>query len=238
MNEVDANQKILESAMNSFMAQQDAMHEAAKSVTESFAQVSLLATKAIVDAMAEAIRYGEEYGRVLSAGLANFNAPAQYDSTRFTLDARFKKIITDEVEMVLDDFKKSRFGFLSERLIKAHDAYKRADYESALFFELSVIDGMLTDFLIAHNDVYFQREGKHPSFDDKFSHFIEHYKNDELFVESGDLRGILNKFFEHRHQIMHGGRRAFFDENLSVISFGIFVLVFESIQPLIQVRVT
>ncbi|MHB1908339.1 MAG: hypothetical protein ACYCQJ_05635 [Nitrososphaerales archaeon] len=227
----DFNGTILTSVMDSFSAQQKLFHAALQNVMDT-SSLAAIAMQSVTRTFEGFSTYIQAYIRVLTVGLKNFKPPNEYDPAQFKLDPGFKNIVISEIELVMDEFAKSRFDFLSSRLRAGYDDYNKQEYQGALFSVLSVIDGMLGEFFVFHNDMHSFKEKRHASFDDKLTHFIKHYKNDELFVQTEDLKKVLSDFFEHRNQIMHGGRKAFFDENLSVICFGIFMLVFESILPI------
>lgn|SRR5487761_772351 len=169
------------------------------------------------------------YGEILVSGLKNFEYPEKYDSQKVEVNEIFRQTANDMAKDVLDRMRKGKFSHLSERYERGLDAHKTRDYQSSLFCLFSVIDGLLRSYFYQHND-YFEIANKYPTFDQLFDHFKTHYIEKEIFVHPEELDEILKKLFKHRHEIVHGGKKAFFDENLSVIALMVIALVYNTVE--------
>ena len=126
---------------------------------------------------------------------------------------------------MLYDIKDGHFGYLSERYCEGFEAYISGDYQKAIFTFLSCLDGILKEFCILKNYPY---RGTFPTFEVSRTHFMSYYKMG-FAADNAQFQDRLKAFFNHRNQIMHGDRHAYFDENIATISLLFLGLVFYTV---------
>jgi len=166
-----------------------------------------------------------QYRMAIQEGITNFESPDKYDPSKITINPCTKEFAIKMGISILDDLPSSHFSYLYERYENGLEAYFVEDYQKAIFTFLSCLDGILKEFCRLHREDDCRYDGSHPGYPRTFNHFMEHYKMD-IVAGSAQFRDRIDAFFEHRHQIMHGDRYAYFDENIATISLLFLSLVF------------
>jgi hypothetical protein len=166
-----------------------------------------------------------QYREAIEQGIENFQTPEKYVSNTIKVHSWTKELTNRESVNMLDNLKTSHFGYMLDRYKQGLDAHFKAEYQLSIFTFLSLTDGILKEFCRMHKQDDCIYERTYPTFEKSLQHFVKHYRL-EAFVTKERFHSRLNVFFEHRNQIMHGGKQAFFDENISVIALLFLVLVF------------
>jgi len=177
----------------------------------------------------------EEYRDAIVSGLSNFTQPKDYDPSRVTIKPNTRELAKREAQDLLERVKEGPFSYMYVRLSVGVKAHLDGNYHISIFVFLSILDGLLTRFFQIHND-YFDSPDRFPSFKQELDHFMAHYKDNEIFVKGDEFRQRLEAFFEHRNEIMHGGRLVYFDENISVIGVLILSIVYVTVEKEYQLK--
>jgi len=172
------------------------------------------------------IKIMAQYRAAIQNGITNFNDPEDYDPADVSIDPLTLGFSINQGRGMLDDIKSSHFDYLSDRYCEGFKGYMSGDYQKAIFTFLSCLDGMLKEFCISKNGSY---RGTFPTFEESRTHFMTYYKMG-FWADDAQFQDRLKAFFDHRNQIMHGDRYAYFDENIATISLLFLGLVFYIIE--------
>jgi len=167
----------------------------------------------------------EQFKTAIEEGIDNFEEPEKYDAEAVKVHPWTEELVLREGVSLLEELKAAHFSYMFDRYKRGLDAHLSGEYQLSIFTFLSMIDGMLKEFCKLHKNGDCRYGGKYPTFDKSLNHFMKHYKF-EVFVERGKFKERLSAFFQHRHQIMHGDRYAYFDKNISTIALLFLVLVY------------
>lgn len=172
------------------------------------------------------IKIMAQYRAAIQNGITNFNGPEDYDISDVSIHPLTLGFSINQGREMLDDIKNSHFDYLSDRYCEGFEAYISGDYQKAIFTFLSCLDGILKEFCISKNYPY---SGNFPTFEDSRTHFMSYYKWG-FAADNAQFQDRLKAFFDHRNQIMHGDRHAYFDENIATISLLFLGLVFYTVE--------
>lgn len=177
----------------------------------------------------QVIKLMEQYRSAIQNGITNFNNPEDYDSSEVEICPLTLAFSIDQGIEILDDIKDSHFTYLSDRYYEGFEAYWLGDYQKAIFTFLSCLDGILKEFCEQHKASDCPYDRRFPTHEKARKHFIDHWARSPAMKFAADdtqFNNRLKAFFEHRNQIMHGDRYAYFDENIATISLLFLGLVF------------
>ncbi len=170
-----------------------------------------------------------QYRTAIQEGITNFKKPEDYDSSSVTIHELTRAFsISSGIDM-LDDIKDSHFDYLYDRYEEGVEAYFKKDYQKAIFTFLSCLDGIMKEFCEQHKSTDCKYSGKFPTHERSRTHFMSHYRM-EFAADNAQFQDRLKAFFDHRHQIMHGDRYAYFDENIAIVSLLFLGLVFYTVK--------
>jgi len=191
----------------------------AKTVQEFYTQVQTLVNKAI--------DLGAQFRKAITVGIDNFESPEKYNPSVVKVHPWTEELVKRESVDLLDNLKNSSLDYMLDRYEKGLEAHFIGKYQLSVFTFLSMIDGMLKEFCRKHKeeDCKYPNRYKYPKFDESLKHFTKHYEL-HVFVEKEKFQERLTAFFEHRNQIMHGDRHAYFDKNISTIALLFLTLIF------------
>jgi len=195
----------------------------------SMAPTIILINEQLVGITVEIIKLMEQYRSAIQNGITNFNNPEDYDPSEVEICPLTLAFSIDQGTDMIDDIKDSHFDYLSDRYYEGFEAYWLRDYQKAIFTFLSCLDGILKEFCEQHkaSDCLYDR--RFPTHEKARKHFIDHWARSlamKFAADDTQFNNRLKAFFEHRHQIMHGDRYAYFDENIATISLLFLGLVF------------
>lgn len=166
-----------------------------------------------------------QFKEAIERGIENFQTPEKYVSSKVKVHSWARELTNRESVDMLDKMMASHFSYMMNRYKQGLDAHFKGEYQLSIFTFLSLTDGILKEFCRMHEQDDCIHEHANPTFKESLQHFVKHYRL-EAFVTKETFQSRLDAFFEHRNQIMHGGKQAFFDENISVIALLFLVLVF------------
>ena len=181
--------------------------------------------KDVVMAVAE---LGAQFSTAIIEGVNNFDPPQTYDPDTITVRPDTREVALRDGVYMLDDMKGKHFEYLYDRHEAGLNAYFAKDYQKAIFLFISCLDGILKEFCVQHRGIDSNYYGDYPSHQNTYDHLMNHY-NFSILMEDGDFKQRLEAFFDHRHEIMHGGRHAYFDENIAIIALLFLGLVYYSV---------
>jgi len=201
----------------------------AVNIMSSMAPTIILIKEQLASITVEIFKQMKEYRSAIQNGITNFNNPEDYDQSEVEICPLTLAFSIDQGTEMLDDIKDSHFDYLSDRYNEGFEAYWLRDYQKAIFTFLSCLDGILKEFCKQHkaSDCLYDR--RFPTHEMAREHFIDHWARSfamKFAADDTQFNNRLKAFFEHRHQIMHGDRYAYFDENIATISLLFLGLVF------------
>ena len=159
----------------------------------------------------------------LEKAIQELDSPEEYDAQKVNIDT----IAANEGERVLskfidelDDYKDKEIGGLQDRLQHGYDAYQDDEYMLSCFVFISVQDGLMThlctkrDEMEPNDNGFFEIEKRIPSLKKCYNEVERDFEG----LEWSDIEEHVDYFVQHRNRIMHGNPKAFFDENIAIIS--------------------
>lgn len=174
----------------------------------------------ILSALSE---YQEVANQKLEEAIQELEPPEEYDPQQVSIDT----IAVDEgvraLERFIDELDAihgEEIADLQGRLQRGYDAYQDEEYMLACFVFISVQDGLMTHLCTKREEMepndngFFEIEKRIPSLKKCYNE-VERDFND---LEWNNIEESVDHFVEHRNHIMHGNPKAFFDENIAIIS--------------------
>jgi hypothetical protein len=173
------------------------------------------------------IQAKEVWKRALTEGITNFDSPENYNTDRFQVkNWLYSKAKTDGQE-ILKEFESTPLSYFYERYENGFLSYEDEFWQSAIFTFLSMTDGLMTYLCERNHDI--SPGGWHGlryTISQKRAELMRVYGATEEFIDETVFRENLEKFWQHRHEIMHGGQNAHFDKNIATISLLFLVFTY------------
>jgi len=169
-----------------------------------------------------------QYRTAIQEGITNLQEPENYDPNVITIHPWTIGFVMRWGSNIKEDMEKSHFEYLTIRYEEGFEAYIEKDWQKAIFTFLSCLDSVLREYCKLHKDDDCPFDKKYPSHETTFNHLMNHYQYSVL-SDKNQFHERLRAFFFHRHQIMHGDRYAFFDENIATISLLFLGLIFYAV---------
>lgn len=192
-------------------------------------QVSYNLHNSLANLTIKILELGKQYRTAIQEGITNFEKPVDYDPSKVIIHTWTRGFsISTGIDM-LEDIKLGHFDYLYVRFNEGIEAYMEKDFQKAIFTFLSCLDGILKEFCEQHKTIDCQYRGRFPLHQETFDHLMLHYEM-QFAADNAQFQDRLQAFFEHRHQIMHGDRYAYFDENIATISLLFLGLVFYTVK--------
>jgi len=161
----------------------------------------------------------EIWKNAFTEGIKNFDSPEIYNTDRFKVkDWLYSQAKTDG-KAILEELKSIPLSYFYERYSDGYISYGNGDWQSAIFTFLSMTDGLMS-ILCEHNDDIVPRGpggGGTYITSQKRTELMRVYGVTQEFIDETVFRENLEKFWQHRHEIMHGGQNAHFDKNIATI---------------------
>lgn len=174
-----------------------------------------------------------QYKTAFTEGISNFEPPETYNPAETKLHPWAEELARREGFDLLEELKTGTFSFMLDRYRKGFEAYLQEEYQLATFTFISMIDGMIRKFYEMHKGIDVPYSNERPTFKNGLNHLKMHYKMD-VFVGKPEFEIRLRAFFEHRHEIMHGGQYSYFDKNISSIALLFLIVTYGSISSVDQ----
>jgi len=169
-----------------------------------------------------------QYRTAIQEGITNFQDPELYNPDTVVIHPWTIGFALQWGSEISQDMKESHFEYLAQRYEEGFISYLEKDWQKAIFTFISCLDGVLREFCKLHREDDCNYNGSFPPHETTFTHIMNHYQYSVLSDEN-QFHNRLKAFFLHRHQIMHGDRYAFFDENIATISLLFLGLIFYAI---------
>lgn len=167
----------------------------------------------------------EEISQHLEKGVSNFEEPDKYDRNAVKIDRIVVDWAKNESRKLLKEMPKLLPHF-EERFKKALLRYrKETDDYLPIYVFLSLQDGIMAKLCILDTILPKGKNGTYLYYQ-KFDCVISNYGNVSYLVGKKNFYKNLRNFFNHRHEIMHGGINAHFDYNIATISLLFLILTF------------
>jgi hypothetical protein len=197
--------------------------EEIEEVNESVRSVDITAGIDLSPILSALSDYQKVANRKLEEAIQELEPPDEYDPQQVSIDT----IAVNEGQRALerfihklDDYDGEEIADFQDRLQRGYDAYQDDEYMLACFVFISVQDGLMTHLCTKREEMepndngFFEIEKRIPSLKKCYNE-VERDFND---LEWDDIEEPVDYFVKHRNRIMHGNPKAFFDENIAIIS--------------------
>jgi hypothetical protein len=202
---------------------QSGISQEIEQISESFRPIDITADIDLSPILSSLSSYQDVVNQELEKAIQELDSPEEYDAQKVNIDT----IAANEGERVLskfidelDDYKDKEIGGLQDRLQHGYDAYQDDEYMLSCFVFISVQDGLMThlctkrDEMEPNDNGFFEIEKRIPSLKKCYNEVERDFEG----LEWSDIEEHVDYFVQHRNRIMHGNPKAFFDENIAIIS--------------------